>query len=139
MGCFLVNIRSVLLRWRNLNWIIHIPSFFYQALETDLLSLTKNQLPDPPSLEQPPSFFVIAYADGSCPNNKIVSPDNPAGWGFAAMSSDSQAEPTQNTCWEVSYGPVKTTPTDINVLPEVWGSNNTGEFKALIELFDYLL
>ena len=55
------------------------------------------------------------------------------------MSSDSPAEPTQNTCWEVSYGPVKTTPTDINVLPEVWGSNNTGELKALIELFDYLL
>ena len=24
-------------------------------------------------------------------------------------------------------------------MPEVWGSNNTGELKALIELFDYLL
>ena len=29
--------------------------------------------------------------------------------------------------------------TDITVLPEVWGSNNTGELKALIELFDYLV
>ena len=112
---------------------------FYHALEADLLSLTNNQMPDPPSPEYPPSFFVVAYTDGSCPNNKIVSPDNPAGWGFAAMSSDTPAEPTQDTCWEVSYGPVKTTPTDITILPEVWGSNNTGELKALIELFDYLL
>ena len=112
---------------------------FYSALEADLLSLTNNQMPDPPSPECPSSFFVVAYTDGSCPNNKIVSPDNPAGWGFAAMSSDTPAEPTQDTCWEVSYGPVKTTPTDITILPEVWGSNNTGELKALIELFDYLL
>ena len=112
---------------------------FYHALEADLLSLTNNQMPDPPPPEYPPSFFVVAYTDGSCPNNKIVSPDNPAGWGFAAMSSDTPAEPTQDTCWEVSYGPVKTTPTDITILPEVWGSNNTGELKARIELFDYLL
>ena len=112
---------------------------FYHALEADLLSLTNNQMPDPPSPEYPPSLFVVAYTDGSCPNNKIVSPDNPAGWGFAAMSSDTPAEPTQKTCWEVSYGPVKTTPTDITILPEVWDSNNTGELKALIELFDYLL
>ena len=48
-------------------------------------------------------------------------------------------EPFQNTCWKVFYGPVKTMPTDTAILPKVWGSNNTGELKALIELFDYLL
>ena len=112
---------------------------FYSAVEADLLALTDNQMPDPPSPDSPSSFFVVAYTDGSCPNNRVVSPDNPAGWGFAAMSSDTPTEPSQDTCWEVSYGPVKTTPTDITVLPEVWGSNNTGELKALIELFDYLL
>ena len=55
------------------------------------------------------------------------------------MSSDTPTEPSQDTCWEISYGPVKTTPTDVTILPEVWVSNNTGELKALIELFDYLL
>ena len=112
---------------------------FYSALEADLLALTDNHMPDPPSPECPSCFFVVAYTDGSCPNNRIVSPDNPAGWGFAAMSSDTPTEPSQDTYWEVSYGPVKTTPTDVTILPEVWGSNNTGELKALIELFDYLL
>ena len=112
---------------------------FYSALEADLLAFTGYQMPDPPSPECPSSFFVVAYTDGSCPNNRIVSPDNPAGWGFAAMSSDTPTEPSQDTCWEISYGPVKTTPTDVTILPEVWGSNNTGELKALIELFDYLL
>ena len=55
------------------------------------------------------------------------------------MSSDTPVSPTPEASWEVSYGPVKTSPTDAHVLPDVWGSNNTGELKALIELFDYLL
>ena len=81
---------------------------------------------------------IIAYTDGSCPNNRVVSFDNPAGWGFALTLSHSPAQhPPTNPHWYQSWGPVKTNPTDIvHPLP---GSNNTGELKAIIELFDYLL
>ena len=75
---------------------------FYSALEADLLALTDNNMPDPPSPENPPSFFVVAYTDGSCPNNRIVSSDNPAGWGFAAMSSDTVCTQHTNFATELS-------------------------------------
>ena len=96
--------------------------------------MTNNEFPP----ANPAGPRVLAYTDGSCPNNQIVSFDNPAGWGFALTLSDSitQHPPTDAT-WHPAWGPVKTNPTDIvHPLP---GSNNTGELKAIIELFDYLL
>ena len=40
---------------------------FYSAVEADLLALTDNQMPDPPSPDSPSSFFVVAYTDGFMP------------------------------------------------------------------------
>ena len=81
---------------------------------------------------------ILAYAAGSCPNNQIVSFDNPAGWGFAlTLSGSTTQHPPTDATWHQAWGPVKTIPTDIvHPLP---GSNNTGELKAIIGLFDYLL
>ena len=80
----------------------------------------------------------IANTDGSCPDNRTVSFDNPAGWGFALTSGTSLPEhPAVDNTWLLSWGKVRSDPTPY--LPELPGSNYTGELKALIELFDYLL
>ena len=56
-------------------------SDFYGAVEHSLLSSTDNSFPIPSLSEH----NAIAYTDGSCPNNRVVSYDNPAGWGFALV------------------------------------------------------
>ena len=55
-------------------------SHFYSNIKTSLLSMTHNEFPSP----NPTLPHIIAYTDGSCPNNRVVSFDNPAGWGFAS-------------------------------------------------------
>ena len=83
----------------------------------------------------------MAYTDGSCPNNRTVGPDNPAGWGFALYFSEhpfTNHAPVTNS-WYHSYGKVKTSPLDEHALVPLDGSNNTGEMRAIIELFDYIL
>ena len=86
------------------------------------------------------SSSLIAYTDGSCPNNRTVGPDNPAGWGFALCISSSYTgtHPPVTDSWTCSSGQVKNSPLDENVINPVDGSNNTGEMRAIIELFDYL-
>ena len=37
------------------------------------------------------------------------------------------------TQWKSSFGPVHSAPTDAHALPEVWGSDNADELKALLE------
>ena len=109
-------------------------SSFYTDLETSLLDKTENKF----AFTHPPSTTIIAYTDGSCPNNRTVSFDNPAGWGFAVTSGSSlSTHPPVDSTWLQSWGKVRSTPTQY--LPELPGSNNTGELKALIELFDFLL
>ena len=103
----------------------------------------KGQIDPRPSFytfafDHPPSTTIIAYTDGSCPNNRTVSFDNPAGWGFALTSGSSlPTHPPVDSTWLQSWGKVRSTPTQY--LPELPGSNNTGELKALIQLFDFLL
>ena len=80
--------------------------------------------------------FTLAHTDGSCPNNKTVSYDNPAGWGFnvttVAYPSD---DPPVDDTWIRAWGPDKTNPTEtLHPLP---GSNKTGEVKTLIDPFDF--
>ena len=108
-------------------------SKFYAQVEAELLHMVGN------------SFELIfsdryceAFTDCSCPNNRVVGPDNPAGWGFALTPSPID-NPGPSREWLTSRGPVKSQPTDDSILPDVYGSNNTGELRVLIELFDYLL
>ena len=102
-----------------------------------MLQLTHNQL-----LTSPTSgTYLVAYTDGSCPNNRTVGPDSPAGWGFATYVSTSPFSDHLEVAndWTLSYGMVKTMPLDASVLVPLDGSKNTGEMKAIIELFDYVL
>ena len=83
----------------------------------------------------------MAYTDGSCPNNRRVDPDNPAGWGIALYFSEhpfTNRLPVTNS-WFHSFGMVKTSALDEHALVPLDGSNNTGEMRAIIELFDYIL
>ena len=54
---------------------------FFTALEKSFLTATENSFTAPTTS----SHNIIAYTDGSCPNNRAVSYDNPAGWGFALV------------------------------------------------------
>ena len=78
----------------------------------------------------------MTYTDGSCPNNRTVGPDNPAGWGFAAYVSNAPFSLHLEIAsdWTLSYGKVKTMPIDASALVPLDGPNNTGEMKAVIEL-----
>ena len=108
---------------------------FYAQVEAELLHVVGNSFELPIS-----NSYCEAFTDGSCPNNRVVGPDNPAGWGFALTTDTSPiVNPGPARTWLTSRGPVKTQPTDDSILPEIYGSNNTGELRALIELVDYLL
>ena len=87
------------------------------------------------------SSSLVAYTDGSCPNNRTVGPNNPAGRGFALFVSTSYSgtHPPISDSWICSRGQVKNFPLDENVINPVDVSNNTGEMRAIIELFDYIL
>ena len=107
---------------------------YYAQVEADLLHRVRNSFDLPYS-----DSYCEAFTD-SCPNNRVVGPDNPAGWGFALTTDTSPIfNPGPYREWFRSRGPVKSQPTDDSILPDVYGSNNTGELHALIELFDYLL
>ena len=110
-------------------------TLFSEKVETTLLKETNNSYNLPPKC---PNHYV-AYTDGSCPNNKVVSFNNPAGWGFAVtlVDTDPTKHPPPSSTWIMGFGSVKSNPFAVEgPLP---GSNNTGELKALIELFDFLL
>ena len=93
---------------------------FYEAVESSLLASANNSTC---SLART-TTHLIAYTDGSCPNNRTVGPDNPAGWGFALHLSTSYTG--------THSGQVKNFSLDENILNPVDGSNNTGEMSFLI-------
>ena len=112
-------------------------SDFYSAVETSLLSSVGNSTCSLPATDS----TLVAYTDGSCPNNRTVGPDNPAGWGFAfyVSSTPFSGHVQVDSHWVCSHGQVKNSPLDANVLMPVDGSNTTGEMRAIIELLDYIL
>ena len=111
-------------------------SQFYDAVETDLLQSTANSV----CSHATTNHVLVAYTDGSCPNNRTVGPDKSAGWGFALYTSESpfSSHLAVNNNWLCSFGMVKTTPLDEHALVPLDGSNNTGEMRAIIEIFDYI-
>ena len=94
---------------------------FFNLIESELLQLTRNQLLNAPTS----GIYVVAYRDGSCPNNRAVDPDNPAGWGFAAYTGTSPFEVHLEVAndWKISYGNVKTMPLDANII-FIWNGEN---------------
>ena len=76
-------------------------STFYNQTEASLLAMTNNEFP--PS--NPTGPRILAYTDGSCPNNQIVSFDNPFRVGFYPY-------------------PVTTPPHRCNLVRGLWASQN---------------
>ena len=69
---------------------------FFEAVETDMLAKSGNSA----TFDSPPRRSVVAYTDGSCPNNRTVSYDNPAGWGFALVfDHDTKTHPPPTSTW----------------------------------------
>ena len=83
----------------------------------------------------------MLIADGSFPNNRAVSPNNPSGWGFALCTSAAAftRHLPVSSAWLSFHGLVKTSPLDEHVLLPLDGSNITEEMRAIIELVDYIL
>ena len=110
---------------------------YFQKLESSFLHLCSNPL-HPPSLAP---GHVLAYTDGSCVNSKVISQDNPAGWGFIVSNvyRDCPVHPTPTSQWIFSHGRVCTSPDNPAYAGVQVTSNNTAELQALVELFDYLL
>ena len=128
----------LLLRILTPNSISPEPQKFYSSVETSLLASTGNSACSLPHT----SSFLIAYTDGSCPNNRTVGPENTAGRGFATYTRDSAFSshvPVDHNWFGPKFGQVKNSPVDDNALVPVDGSNNTGEMRAGIELFDNIL
>ena len=111
-------------------------AMYSQKLESSFLQLCNHPL-GPQSTAQ---GHVLAYTDGSCVNNRVISQANPAGWGFVVSNvyRDCPVHPTPTSHWISSHGRVCANPD----CPEYAGaqvpSNNTAELQALVELFDYL-
>ena len=104
---------------------------FYDKVESTLLAKTDNTFDFP----SPSTRTLIAYTDGSCPNNRAVCYHNPAGLGFVVTHGYPEDEhPPASAEWTGSWGPVKSDPQSIEGLSV--SSNNTGELRAIIELFD---
>ena len=86
---------------------------FYDQIQSALLSKTDNSL----DFSSPSSKTLIAYTDGSCPNNRAVSFDNPAGWGFAVtLGYPLDEHPPASAEWIGSWGPVRSEPQSIEGL-----------------------
>ena len=109
---------------------------YFQKLESSFLQLCNHPL-GPQSTAQ---GHALAYTDGSCVNNRVISQANPADWGFVVSNvyRDCPVHSTPTSHWISSHGRVCTNPD----YPEYAGaqvpSNNTAELQALVELFDYL-
>ena len=112
-------------------------SEYYEYLETSLLEFCGHSLSPP----EAPEGHVLAYTDGSCPNNQVISDSNPAGWGFVVSPVMEQFvhHPFPTAGWVSSQGRVRANPDSAEYAGAAIASNNTAELQALLELFDYLL
>ena len=58
---------------------------YFQKLEESLLHLC-NHLLQPLHPPSPVQDHFLEYTDGSCVNNRVISQDNPVGWGFTVSN-----------------------------------------------------
>ena len=106
-------------------------SEFYEAVESFFCPVQKTPLAPWNVLPLLLSLILMG----------TVGPDNPASWGFAQNISTSYTgtHPPVTDSWTCSFGQVKNSPLDENIINPVDSSNNTGEMRAIIELFDNIL
>ena len=82
---------------------------------------------------------ISIYVDGSCEENKNVSSDTPAGWGFCVVIGDTGLGKGQGEIITEKSGPVITKKTSCEYIGSEVGSNNTAELCALAHALKWLL
>ena len=74
---------------------------------------------------------ISIYVDGSCEENRNVSSDTPAGWGFCVVIGDTGLGKGQGEIVTEKSGPVVTKKTSSEYIGSEVGSNNTAELCAI--------
>ena len=74
---------------------------------------------------------VHIYVDGSCGENRNVTSDTKAGWGFCVISEDTGSGNGKGTLLTESFGQVVTNPDEEGFFGAEVGSNNTAELSAI--------
>ena len=82
---------------------------------------------------------ISIYVDGSCEENRNVSSDTPAGWGFCVVIGDTGLGKGQGEIITEKSGPVITEKNSEGYIGSEVGSNNTAELCALAHALKWLL
>tara|TARA_X000000368_G_C22974210_1_gene686880 strand:- start:407 stop:946 length:540 start_codon:yes stop_codon:yes gene_type:complete len=82
---------------------------------------------------------ISIYVDGSCEENRNVSSETPAGWGFCVVIGDTGLGKGQGEIITEKSGPVITEKKSEGYIGSEVGSNNTAELCALAHALKWLL
>lgn len=82
---------------------------------------------------------VSIYIDGSCIENRNVTADTAAGWGFVVVIGDRGVGRGTGDLMHESSGPVITNTNSDEWLGAEVGSNNTGELSAMVHALRWIL
>ena len=82
---------------------------------------------------------LYIYVDGSCEENRNVTSQTPAGWGFCVISGDSGIGRGGGDVVLEKSGPVVTDVSADGFLGAEVGSNNTAELSAIAQAMRWLL
>ncbi|RZD53182.1 MAG: hypothetical protein CXT64_02910 [Methanobacteriota archaeon] len=85
------------------------------------------------------SGILHIYVDGSCEENRNVTADTPAGWGFCVVSGDTGLGRGRGDILHEVCGPVVTRSGSEGYLGAEVGSNNTAELSAIAQATRWLL
>ena len=82
---------------------------------------------------------VHIYVDGSCGENRNVTSDTKAGWGFCVISEDTGSGNGKGSLLTESFGQVVTNPDEEGFLGAEVGSNNTAELSAIAHALRWVI
>ncbi len=79
------------------------------------------------------------YVDGSCGENRNVTSDTKAGWGFCVISEDTGSGNGKGNLLTEASGNVVTNPEEEGFLGAEVGSNNTAELSAIAHALRWII
>lgn len=82
---------------------------------------------------------IYIYVDGSCEENRNVTPETPAGWGFCVIEGDNGLGRGHGNLIHEESGKVITEEDSEFFLGAEVGSNNTAELSAIAHALRWLL
>ncbi len=85
------------------------------------------------------SSATYIYFDGSCGENRNVTSETPAGWGFCVVSGDNGIGRGHGEIVNEKSGAVVTSPLEEGYIGASVGSNNTAELSAFAHSLIWIL